>query len=726
MTRARSASVAAALAVLVLVPGDASSAPAPARIERISVNPDGSEIAAESTRGQVSDDGRHVVFESGGGDLVPDDTKTCISSVTGEEISCYDVFLLDRQTRAIERVSVRPDGTEANGHSYAAFMTPDARFIGFVSGASNLAPGDTNSSADVFLLDRQNETLERISLSSNEVQGDAGSPDGSDITPDGRFVAFWSNSINLVPGDTNARADVFVRDRLSGTTERVSVASGGVQSNGNSSEPAISDDGRFVAFKSYASNLGGLDPDASQFSDIYVHDRLTHQTENVSVSSDGEDGLVNAYRPDISGDGRFVVFDGEATNLVPSDTNGFGYDVYLHDRQTGRTEQVSVDSAGIQANDSSYNPSITPDGRYVSFVSEGTNMAPNDTGVCFQSAVEGNGSCRDVFIHDRVTGQTDRLTVPEGGAPLDGNNWNPRMSGDGRFVTYESAATTLLASGDGNQLPDVYLTDRGPSTGVGGLQAAPSDGSVAVSGWARFRGDAVVATDAAADAGPGARQAGTELIGARLAYRPEEGDLLARLELDRLPPTPRPSSAAQVRLASAPGIVYGMEITVGAARYELRATRGLRTREATASSFTLLRCAPTCAEVATLSGSIGTTGDHVNVTVPLSSLGAGAGTRLSGVRGFVGPGEAPTGAVTVLDDVRLPDYVLPAVSVRLGIAPAGTPPEDVVFGSVAGLAAGAFAGSLGTGGLPSGAYRVWARACLGETCGTASAPIDLP
>lgn len=703
--------------------GSVDAAPAPSRTTLISTTADGTQMTGHSYRPSVSDGGRFVLFESAS-TLLPGDTN-----------DAFDVFLRDLHLGTIERVSVSTAGAEGNDDSYAGFMSPDGRFVGFVSNASNLVPGDTNSCinpitdnpyscGDVFLLDRASGTLERVSISNTEVQGNGESHNGVAMSPDGRFLAFWSDSTNLVPGDTNNRGDIFVRDRLEGTTQRVSVGSGGVQADATSSDTAISGDGRFIAFKSYATNLAGLDHSAAQFSDIYVHDRETGQTERVSVSSDGEDGIVNSYRPAISGDGRYVAFDSEATNLVPADTNGFGHDVFVHDRATGRTEQVSVNSAGIQANDSSYNPWITPDGRYVVFASLATNLAPDDGGICFLNTIEGNASCRDLFIHDRDTGQTDPLSVPVEGQQMDGLVWESVASTDARHVAFESGSSTLVPD-DRNEAVDAFLTDRGPATGVAEVAASPGPQAVAVSGWARFGGVSISDADPSADAGPGARQAGTELIGARLAYRPEEGDMLARLELDRLPPTPRPFSGAQARLASLPAVVYGLELTVGGSRYEIRATRGLTSRWATVSSFTLLRCTPACAEVESLTGSIGVTGDHVNIAVPLAALGVTGGAEITSVRAFVGPGEAATGPATMVDEVRLPSLELSPSSVELGIAPAGTPQGEVSFSTPATLNGGDFTGVLDTAGFSSGTYDVWARACVGARCGSASTRVQV-
>ncbi len=192
------------------------------------------------------------------------------------------------------------------------------------------------------------------------------------ISADGRFVVFQSDATNLVAGDTNGASDVFVHDRQTGTTTRVSVDSAGHEATGlypASGDPAISADGRFVAFDSNATNLVAGDTNSAY--DIFVHDRQTGTTTRVSVDSAGNQ--ANGYDPSLSADGRFVAFTSGASNLVAGDTNGAS-DVFVHDRQTGTTTRVSVDSAGWQAYSFSHLPSISADGRFVAFASNATNL----------------------------------------------------------------------------------------------------------------------------------------------------------------------------------------------------------------------------------------------------------------------------------------------------------------------------------------------------------------
>ena len=200
-------------------------------------------------------------------------------------------------------------------------------------------------------------------------------------------MVFVSVATNLVPGYTNGFLDVFVHERHTGLTVRVSVDSSGGQANGGSYRSSISRDGRYVAFASMATNLAPGDTNGFMYT--FVHDRRTGLTSRVSVDSSGGQGNDHSYCYQISSNGRYVAFFGGATNLVPRDTNGWD-DVFVHDRRTGLTSRVSVDSSGHHANSDSISPSISADGRYVSFVSWATNLVPGDT-----------NDWSDIFVHDR-------------------------------------------------------------------------------------------------------------------------------------------------------------------------------------------------------------------------------------------------------------------------------------------------------------------------------------
>ena len=262
-----------------------------------------------------------------------------------------------------KRVSVSSGGVQGNGSSGGPAISPNGRFVTFSSDATNLVPSDTNGKSDAFIRNRQTGKTRRVSVNSAGEQGN-GNSQSQALSDDGRFVGFYSDATNLVADDTNNVQDVFVRDRLKGTTERVSVSSASEQGNNLSIRPDFSADGRFVAFYSSATNLvpGGTNG-AFQ---VFVRDRQKGTTQLVSVNSAGEQGNGSSLDPVLSANGRFVGFFSAANNLVPSDTNG-RYDVFVRDRQTGTTQLVSVSSAGEQGNFESLRPGISADGRFVTF-----------------------------------------------------------------------------------------------------------------------------------------------------------------------------------------------------------------------------------------------------------------------------------------------------------------------------------------------------------------------
>jgi Tol biopolymer transport system component len=272
-------------------------------------------------------------------------------------------------TGATTRVSVATGGTQANNYSGPSAISADGRYVAFESLASNLVAGDTNGVQDVFVRDQVNGYTTRVSIATGGAQANGGSS-GASISADGRYVAFQSDAGNLVPGDTNGAPDVFVRDRVTGATTRVSVATGGTQANNNSQRSAISADGRYVAFSSDANNL--VAGDTNGCDDVFVHDRDTGATTRVNVATDGTQANENCrYNPltlgvAISADGRYVAFDSTAGNLVAGGAAS-PRDVFVRDRVTGATTRVSVPS-GSPDFGGSYSPAISADGRYVAFV----------------------------------------------------------------------------------------------------------------------------------------------------------------------------------------------------------------------------------------------------------------------------------------------------------------------------------------------------------------------
>jgi LPXTG-site transpeptidase (sortase) family protein len=344
------------------------------------------------------------------------------------------------------RVSVRTDGTQGNGNSYYPSVSSDGRYVAFSSAASNLVTGDINGAWDIFVRDRATDTTTRVSVRTDGTQGNSDSIEAS-ISPDGCYVAFQSYATNLTVGDTNGAWDIFVHDCTTGDITRASESSGGTQGNGNSMYPSISSDGRYVAFQSDANNL--VSRDFNWGTDAFVHDRATDTTTRISVGAGGTE--ANGYNPSISADGRYVAFQSNSANLVTGDTNA-RWDIFVHDRTTGGTTRVSVDTGGAQGTGDSYNPSISSDGSYVAFESDANNLVAGDT----------NG-WRDIFMHDRTSGTTTRVSVGAGGAQGTGASNYPSISSDGRYVAFDSDASNLVAA-DTNGARDVFVHNR--TTGV--------------------------------------------------------------------------------------------------------------------------------------------------------------------------------------------------------------------------------------------------------------------
>jgi Tol biopolymer transport system component len=302
-------------------------------------------------------------------------------------------------------------GTEGNSFSVVPSLSPDGRFVAFRSGASNLVAGDTNGVTDIFVRDTCVGGLAgctpstiRVSVDSARTEGNRDSGNTA-ISADGRFVAFGSGASNLVAGDTNGTSDIFVRDTCVGgpagctpSTIRVSVDSAGTEGNSGSFFPSLSPDGRFVAFRSGASNLVAGDTNGTH--DIFVRDTCvggpagcTPSTIRVSVDSAGTEGDSISTSPSLSADGRFVAFASLASNLVAGDTNG-AQDIFIRDTCVGEpvgctpsTIRVSVDSGGTEGDSSSTSPSLSADGRFVAFASGASNLVAGDT-----------NSVQDVFL----------------------------------------------------------------------------------------------------------------------------------------------------------------------------------------------------------------------------------------------------------------------------------------------------------------------------------------
>lgn len=375
-----------------LVDGDANNASdvfrvllATGALECASLNAGGVPGNAMSWAASVSGDGRRVAFTSDATDLVPPDGN-----------AASDVFVRSWAQHSLYRASVGPGAVEANAFSRWPDFADDGRWLVFVSFATNLIPADTNAVADVFLYEARSAEVTRVSLPSTGEQRATASGEGR-VSGDGSVVVFSSAASDMTPDDTNRQPDIFVNFRKQGRTRRVSVSSAGAQANGHSSAPAISADGRVVAFESWASNL--VPDDTNDAPDVFVHELATGRTTRVSVRTDGGQAAGHSRMPALSADGRIVAFHSFAENLVECDDN-YMSDVFVHERETGTTSRVSVSSAGDQANKDSEMADITADGRLVVFQSVADNLVMRDT-----------NRKQDIFLHDRKTGATRRISV---------------------------------------------------------------------------------------------------------------------------------------------------------------------------------------------------------------------------------------------------------------------------------------------------------------------------
>ena len=357
------------------------------------------------------------------------------------------------------RVSVSSAGAQADRDTYAAAISADGRYVVLNSIARNLVPGDTNDASDVFVHNRVSGQTTRISVSTGGLQGN-GSSDSAAMSANGRYIVFASTASNLVDGDTNHASDVFLHDQASGVTTRLSVSRSGRQANGPSAMPAISADGRYVAFQSFASNL--VRGDTNGLTDAFVRDLATGKTTRVSLTSRGRQarcniGYCESTEPVLSEHGRYVAFQSSATNLVRHDTNRLG-DVFVRDRRTGKTMRMSVDSRGRQGGgDRTNNGSNAP------------AISGNGRYVVFHSAdsnlVRGDtNGVFDIFAHDRRTGRTTRVSVSSSGAQANQESLGAvSISSDGRYIAFTSLASNLVA-GDANEITDVFLRDDAAGT----------------------------------------------------------------------------------------------------------------------------------------------------------------------------------------------------------------------------------------------------------------------
>jgi trimeric autotransporter adhesin len=469
--------------------GIASPAAATASvIQLITIATDGSPANADSlVSPSINSDGRYVAFQSVATNLVP-----------GAASGFQDIYLRDTClgsapagcVPSTARISVTYNGSPTNFHSYDSSLSPDGRFVAFDSEATNILPGTAScGNTCVFLRDTCNGApvgcVPSTTLISVAVDGATAGGGNPSISAGGEFVAFSSNSTNIVNGDNNAVADAFVRDTCNGapagctpSNELVSISSTGTQGNSTSGLSAISATGRFVAFQSWASNLTSNENSAIE-PNMFVRDTCvgapascSPTTTRLDIATDGTVANSSVFQaiPAISGEGRIVAFGSRATNLVSLNVGGQG-NVYVRDTCAGAaagcapsTDLVSLANDGSTANcgSPSQGLSMSADGRFVAFDSIATNLVPGDT---FPAC-----GFEDIFIRDTCFGaasgcapSTVRASVsnaPNLAAQANNISGYPAISTDGHYVVFLSAATNLIPGG-ANGHTMVFLAKTG-------------------------------------------------------------------------------------------------------------------------------------------------------------------------------------------------------------------------------------------------------------------------
>lgn len=425
-----------------------------ARMTSVSHAANGRWGTGRSFQPAISADGRWVAFVSAATNLVSGDTEGYL-----------DVFLRDRETDTVQRVSQTRSGAGGVGDSESPSVSADGRFVVFVSSAPNLVLNDANDARDVFLWDRTSRQVEMISVRTDGRNAGNGVSEVPMVSRDGNLVVFASDASDLVVKDANQVRDVFVRDRSKRVTERVSVASDGSESWDWSDAPTLSADGSIVAFHSVAPNL--VPGDVNQKWDVFLHDRARGKTEALVAGQSGDD---DSLYPLLSADGRWVAFSSASTNYVGGPTQG-KLVVLVYDRQDRRITRAGSLAPGVLPQADTFAFGLSADGRFVSMTSDEPGLAPG-----------GELGFYRTFLFDRLRGFHELVAVSDAGYVADDSSFYGPISADGRFVAFVSNANGLVP-GDGNAVGDVFVRDRGE---------AVADLAVRVSGAAGFTGEGLL------------------------------------------------------------------------------------------------------------------------------------------------------------------------------------------------------------------------------------------
>ncbi|GAA1936934.1 PD40 domain-containing protein [Streptomyces durmitorensis] len=349
-----------------------------------------------------------------------------------------------------ERVSVGAAGAEGNAASTNPALSADGRYVAFVSASRNLVANDTNGTPDAFVRDVRTGKTERVSVKSNG-KASHGVVREVSLSPDGRYVVFTSTADDLVGGDPNDLDDVFLHDRSTGKTQRISPTGAsydGLRSN-LTYDPAVSGDGRYVAYASGAEDL--VAGDANERDDVFLYDRKKKTTKLAQLTDEGKQGEGDAFGPAFAGDagGRYLAFTSNASGLAGVEDHSLATDVFLRDREKSTTELISIPHS-YNRKTPSWGAALSGDARLVAFTSTSRALSPEGPAPT---------SSHNVFLYDREAKRMRLVSAAPDGTPANGDSDDVSLSRDGRYAAFTSAASNLAPDADGDSSTDVFLRD---------------------------------------------------------------------------------------------------------------------------------------------------------------------------------------------------------------------------------------------------------------------------
>jgi len=403
----------------------------PPALTQLEVNPTGGPLDQSLSHPLLSGDGTWVIFSSPSQSLLAQNTS-------GQD----EVFAYSLSHPELIHVG-REDAGPSDGASEPNSVSDDGHYILFTSKSTRLVDGDTNGQSDVFLFDRENRGLTLVSTTLGGTPGNGASL-GRDLSSDGRWVVFSSSASDLTKEDDNDAWDVFVWDRTTGITERVSMGPGDQQRNPVPGPHAhISGDGRFVSFHSQSNQLA--QGDADDTFDIYLVDRKDQSVSLVSRSISNGEAVGNSFVLGMSEDARFFSSYASASNLVEDDSNGLS-DVFLFDHEQGVAVRANLSAQGAQADIDSTTALLSGDGRYVTFASAASSLVPDSPS---QSS--------DSFVYDATRGVLLRLSEDSQHLPGNAGSDAAQLSSSGRCFVFSSYASNLTAQSQDDGVADLFI-----------------------------------------------------------------------------------------------------------------------------------------------------------------------------------------------------------------------------------------------------------------------------